>query len=112
MQRLTFEKSLYRYEITLKTRVDPADFIRKFFAQPAMIGDKQISLVTTRKIKDRIRNPITKVLLFEAPFQMPDEYILQIMNQFGDLQSNVIQHHKYRGTDIYNGVHSLNFKKI
>ena len=112
VQRLTFENNLDHYEITLKTGIDPADFIRKFFAQPVMIGEKQLSLVTTRKMKDRIRNPITKVLSFEAPFQMPDEYIVQTMNQFGNLQSNVIQHHKYKGSDIYNGVRSLNFKKI
>ena len=35
-QRLTFENNLDRYEITLKTEIDPADFIRKFSAQPAM----------------------------------------------------------------------------
>ena len=112
VQKLTFENNLHRYEINLKTGVEPKDFITKFFAQPAMIGEKQLSSVTTRKMKDRIRNPITKVLLFEAPFQMPDEYILKTMKLFGNLQSNVIQHQKYRGTDIYNGVRSFNFKKI
>ena len=111
-QRPTFENNLYSYEITLKTGVDPKAFITKLFEQPAMIGEKQLSLVITRKMKDIIRNPITKVLLFEAPFQMSDEYILQTMNQFGDLQSNVIQQHKYRGTDFYNDVRSLNLKKI
>ena len=50
-------------------------------------------------------------MIFEAPFPLKDQYILQKLSQYGDLQTNKINHHQYKDTDIFNGVRSLNFKK-
>ena len=54
-------------------------------------------------MKDRNTRSIIKVLIFEAPFQLPDEYIYNVLSQYGELHSEVIQHHMHAGTDIYNG---------
>ena len=63
-------------------------------------------------MKDKTIKEVTKVLPFEAPFQLPDEYKYNVLSQYGELFSNEITHYKYRGTDIYNGVRSVTVKEI
>ena len=112
IQRLNHEKDKYCYEITLKTGVIVTDFKNKLFLQPPKIDGHLLKLRETRKMKDRNTKQITKVLIFEAPFQLPDEYIYNVLSQFGELYSDNISHHMYAGTDIYNGVRSMTFKEI
>ena len=69
-------------------------------------------MVTTRKLRDIVRNPITKVLIFEAPYELQYRYILQKFAPYGQLQTNSIFSHMIRGYDIYNGVRSVNFLKL
>ena len=69
-------------------------------------------MVTTRKLRDIVRNPITKVLIFEAPYELQDRYILQKLAPYGQLQTNSIYSHKIRGYDLYNRVRSINFLKL
>ena len=88
------------------------EFSAKLFAKPLIINGNTLQLTTTRTMKDIIRNPVTKVLIFEAPFQLRSTYIIQKLAQYGQLQSNEMYMHKYRGTEIYNGVRSVNFLKI
>ena len=100
------------HEIKVKTGVDIHEFTHKLFEKPLIIDGKTLRITEQRKMKDVIRNPITKVLIFEAPFPLKDQYILQKLSQYGDLQTNKISHHQYKGTDGFNGVRSINFKKI
>ena len=111
IQRLMNHKEQL-HEITVKTGVDIHEFTYKLFEKPLIIDGKTLRITEQRKMKDVIRNPITKVLIFEAPFPLKDQYILQKLSQYGDLQTNKINHHQYKGTDIFNGVRSINFKKI
>ena len=111
IQRLMNNKEQL-HEITVKTGVDILEFTYKLFDKPLVIDGKILRLTAQRKMKDIIRNSITKVLIFEAPFPLKDQYILQKLSEHGDIQTNKINHHQYKGTDIFNGVRSINFKKI
>ena len=106
-------KKIFQYEITLKKEVNPEDFKKQFLSpDPPQIEGKKLSIIESRCMKDRTIKEVTKVLLFEAPIQLPDEYIYNVLSQYGDLYSNEVTHYKYRGTDIYNGVRSMTFKEI
>ena len=63
-------------------------------------------------MKDRNNRSIIKVLIFEAQFQLPAECTYNVLSQYGELHSEVIQHHMHAGTDIYNGVRSMTFNEI
>lgn len=65
-----------------------------------------------RELKDLVRNPVIKVTIFEAPFELQDRHILTKLSQYGDLTEQYIVHHQIRGTQIYNGIRSITFKKI
>ena len=73
---------------------------------------KTLIFKRTRKLKEIVVNPTIKVVIYEAPFELKDEYLLQKPTQFVSLQKNKIFRHKYRGTEIFYGVRSINFKKI
>ena len=105
VQKITQEKEKYYYEITLKKGTVMNDFKNKLFDKdrPPKIGGHLLNHKTTRTMKNRNTRSIIKVLIFEAPFQLPDEYIYNVLSQYGELHSEVIQHHMYAGTDIYNG---------
>ena len=111
IQRFTVNK-VHVAEITLKYEANLTEFSSKLFAKPLIINGNTPQLTPTRIMKDIIRNPVTKVLIFEAPFQFRGTYIIQKLAQYGQLQSNEMFMHKYRGTEIYNGVGSVNFLKI
>ena len=111
IQRFTVNR-VHVAEITLKYEANVTEFTTKFFAKPVIINGNTLQLTPKRKMKDIVRNPVTKVLIFEASFQLRNGYILQKLAQLGQLQSDEIYMHKYRGTDIYNRVRSVNFLKI
>ena len=55
---------------------------------------------------------ITKVLIFEAPYELPDVHILAKLQSYRTLQTNQVYSHKIRGCEILNGIKSANFKGI
>ena len=89
IQRLMNNKEQL-HEIAVTTGVDIHEFTHKLFDKPLVIDGKTLRITAQRKTKDVIRNPITKVLIFEAPFPLKEQYILQKLSQYGDLQTNKI----------------------
>ena len=100
------------YEITIKKETNPEEFKRTINQQQIIIEGKTLTITPTRKLKAIRRNPITKVLIFEAPYELEDKHIITKLSPYGILQTNKIFNHKYRGTEIYNGVRSVNFTTI
>ena len=84
VQRITQEKEKYYYEITLKKGAVMNDFKNKLFdkGQPPKINGHLLKLKTTRTMKDRNTRSIIEVLIFEAPFQLPDEYIYNTLGGY------------------------------
>ena len=100
------------YEITIKKETNPEELKKTINQQQVIIDGKTLAITPTRKLKDR-RNTITKVLIFEAPYELEDKHIITKLSPYGILQiKNKIFNHKYRGTEIYNGVRSVNFTTI
>ena len=100
------------FEITVKAGANIKAFSQKLFERPMILEGITLTLKSTRKLKEIVVNTTIKVVIYEAPFELKDEYLLRKLSQFGNLQKNQVFRHKYRGTEIYNGVRSVNFKKI
>ena len=100
------------YEITVKQGHDALLFQREAFKQPFIIGGHEITLVQTRKLKDIIKSPTIRVQIYEAPYELQDRHILQKLAPYGIMAMNELFSHKYRGTDIYNGVRTATYTKI
>ena len=100
------------YEITVKQGHDAILFQREAFKQPFKIGGHDITLVQTKKLKDIIKSPIIRVQIYEAPYELQDRHILQKLAPYGIMARNELFSHKYRGTDIYNGVRTATYTKI
>ena len=111
IQKVTSGNEIH-HEITLKDGYDIQEFSIKLFKDNIDINGNQLGMVTTRKLRDIVRNLITKVLIFEAPYELQDRYTLQKLAPYRQLQTNSIYSHKIRGYDIYNGVRSMNFMKL
>ena len=52
------------------------------------------------------------MIIYEAPYELQDKYILAKLGNYGMLNSQTVFSHKHRGTDIYNGVRSISFKSL
>ena len=101
------------YEITVKQGHDATLFQKEAFKkQPFKIGGHEITLVQTKKLKDIIKSPMIRVQIYEAPYELQDRHILQKLAPFGIMARNELFSHKYRGTDIYNGVRTATYSKI
>ena len=101
------------YEITVKQGNDANLFQREAFKnQPFKIGGHEIKLIQTKKLKDIIKSPMIRVQIYEAPYELQDRHILQKLAPFGVMARNELFSHKYRGTDIYNGVRTATYSKI
>ena len=100
------------FEITVKEGTIIEDFQKILNQQEIVIDGQTLINTPTRKLRDIRKNPITKVLTFEAPFELEDRFILTKLSAYGILQVNTIYSHKYKGTEIYNGIKSVNFITI
>ena len=101
------------YEITVKQGNDALLFQREVFKnQPVKIAGHEIKLIQTKKLKDIIKSPMIRVQIYEAPYELQDRHILQKLAPFGVMARNELFSHKYRGTDIYNGVRTATYSKI
>ena len=101
-----------RLEVSLKSGYSISDMKRKINSSNIEINGNQISVDEPRPYKDLIKTTITKVLIFEAPYELPDKYLLQKLAPYGHLHTNEVHSHKIRGFDILNGVNLINFKDI
>ena len=54
---------------------------------------------------------LTKVLIFEVPYELPEKYLLRKLAPYGHLHTNEVFSHTIRGFDILNGVKSIIFKE-
>lgn len=111
IQRLSNSDIQY-HEVTFKSDEIRITAEEKLTENEIHIDNKTLQVVSTRKLKDVIRNPVTKVIIFEAPYELSDRFILQKLQQYGELNENSVYNHTFRGSTIYNGVRSVNFKRI
>lgn len=111
IQRITIKEQQF-HEVTFKD--DETRVIQecKLQQKDIIIDGKSLRLIPTRTMRDLVKKPIMKVLIFEAPYELADRHILQKMRQYGELSEPMVYHHQYRGSPVYNGVRSVNFKRI
>ena len=50
--------------------------------------------------------------IYEAPYELQDRHIIQKLAPYGVMARYELFSHKYRGTDIYNGVRSATYTRI
>ena len=101
-----------RLEISLKPMYKVDEFKRTFISTDVQIKGNKLVLDDPIPLKDYVTTPITKVLIFKAPYEVPDVHILAKLQSYGTLQTNQVYSHKIRGFEILNGIKSVNFKKI
>ena len=111
IQKLTIQNDQI-HEITTKTTDDRTTILNLLNQQPIRIEEIILTVTDNRTLRDLVKIPLIKVLIFEAPYELEDQDILHKLMLYGDLQEYMVYNHKYRGTNVFNGVRSLNFKKI
>ena len=99
-------------EITLKPGVNLEHFTQILFEQPMKIKNNVFTITPSRSMRNQVKNPLTRVYIYEAPFQMPSSWIRHKLSQFGQLVNEEIYEHKYYNTEIFNGVRSISFSRI
>ena len=64
------------HEITLKPDVDRQDFKNTLRKHPIIINEKELTIVDNKPYKVLVSVPVIKVMIFEAPYELQDKYIL------------------------------------
>lgn len=113
IQKITEEK-VNIYEVTFRTESSKEECQQLLTntAQELQIDGKKIEITRTKPLKDYVKVPVTRVLIYECPYELPDSYIIDKLKNYGLLLSQQVDHHKFRGTEIHNGVRSINFTEI
>ena len=99
-------------EITLKPGVVLERFKQELFHQPMKIKNNVFTITQSRSMRNQVLDPLTRVYIYEAPFQLPNSWIKHKLSQFGQLVNEEIYEHKYYNTEIYNGVRYISFSRI
>lgn len=110
IQKLNFENSV-NFEITCKTVEETRELGNKFNGK-ICINNVVLTLVENRPLKDIRKIPVIQVSIFEAPYELNDNLIIQQLSKYGVLHEQVVTHHKYRNTEINSEVRSVLFKSI
>ena len=111
IQKLTFQNDQI-HEITTKTTDDRTTILNVLNQQSIRIEDATLTITDNRTLRDLVKIPLIKVLIFEAPYELADQHISHKLMLYGELQEYMFYNHKYRETNVYNGVRSINFKRI
>ena len=99
-------------EIVVQPEVSLQKFSQKLFQSPLVIEGIRFKVTITRGLKKVVKVPLTKVMIYEAPFHLENDLILKKLSQYGQLQDNKMIMYKHKGTDVYTGARSINFTKI
>ena len=99
-------------EIVVHPEVSLQNFSEKLFQSPLVIEGIRFKVTITRGLKKVVKVPLTKVMIYEAPFHLENDLILKKLSQYGQLQDNNMIMYKHKGTDVYTGARSINFTKI
>ena len=74
--------------------------------------DLSFNQLDTRHLKDVKVQPLTRVMIYEAPYELENQPIYNKLRMYGEVSDQTIYIHKYKNTRILNGVCSLAFLKI
>ena len=66
----------------------------------------------TRNLKDVKVQPLTRVMIYEAPYELENQHIFNKLRTYGEVADQSIYMHRYKNTGILNGIRSLAFLKI
>ena len=100
------------HEIVVHAEVDLQTFVTKLFTNELIIDGHKFKVTSTRCLKETVKRPLTKVMIYEAPFHLRNDLILQKLANYGTLQDNKMVMYKHKGTEVYTGARSINFKTI
>ena len=99
IQKLTIQSDQI-HEITTKPTDDRTTILNVLNQQPIRIEDTILTITDNRTLRDFVKIPLIKVLIFEAPYELADQHILHKLMLYGELQEYMVYNHKYRGTIV------------
>lgn len=89
-----------------------SDFAEKINKTKLRHQDLSFEQLDTRSLKDVKIQPLTRVMIYEAPYELENQHIFNKLRTYGEVADQTIFMHKYKNTGILNGVRSLAFTKI
>ena len=87
IQRVNYANTT-RLEVSLKSGHSISDMKRKINSSYIEINGNHISVDEPCPYKDLIKTTLTKALIFEAPYELLDKYLLQKLAPYGHLHTN------------------------
>lgn len=111
IQRLLYAEST-DFEVTFKSVEVKKKVMHLYIITKPTFENKTITLVDNRKLMTIERIPTTRVMIYEAPYELENSAILNKIMQYGLLQEHEIIQHVFHGTEIHNGIRSVFFKAI
>ena len=100
------------HEIVVHQEIDLQTFATKLFENELIIDGHKFRVTSTRCLKETAKKPLIKVMIFEALFHLKNEHILIELATYGSLQDNKMVMYKHKGTEVYTGARSINFRTI
>ena len=88
------------------------DFADKINKNTLRHQDLSFEQLDTRSLKDVKIQPLTRVMIYEAPYELENQHIFNKLRTYGEVADQTIYMHRYKNTGILNGVRSLAFTKI
>lgn len=71
-----------------------------------------IRKIPNRELKNLQKIPFTRLMIYEAPFELENSFIINKLQRYGELVENSVFMHTIRGTNISSGIRSIKFRKI
>ena len=99
------------FEISYATNEDKAKY-DGILNGKILVNNIVLTQIDNRPFKDIVKVPLISVAIFEAPHELKDIHIINKLRQYGTIKDNTVYRHKIRGTEIKNGIRSVNFRNI
>ena len=100
------------HEIVVHQEIDLQTSATKLFENELIIDGDKFRVTSTRCLKETVKKPLIKVMIYEAPFHLKNEYSLKKLATHGSLQDNNMVMYKHKGTEVYTGARSINFRTV
>ena len=100
------------FEVTCKTELQKNEVENTMDSAKIHFNGKPLKQYSNRDLKDIQKIPFIKIMIYEAPYELENFAILQKLSSYGKLKDQDIFLHKYKGTEIHNGIRSLNFTQL
>ena len=74
------------------------------------IDGKSFEIIKVRSLKEVRKVPVRRIVIYECPHEMLDRDVLTELPTYGILRDKFVEWHKFKETEIYNGVRTMTHK--